>query len=313
MPKLIVEPYSREHLAGMMDLYERETAFEPHIAPLTPARFVELVESKSYFDPAGLLVARDGGAVAGWVHACVAPTTEPWQEAGKLAARLRMLIYPRERLRVGAALVRAATEWLKASGAKEIEALHPGWGYPFYRGLWLGAEPMGPATMPHVQLALSSHGYQLDFESVLMTATMDGPPRHGPAQVRLEVVEAPAEMAHEGMRESWAGFAPMQTAVSIGEEEVGRVGWVLLPHVSEKLGAPCLNIWSLGVDPRHRRQGIGLFLVREAMRRGYELGARHCSVGTQLWNTPAHATYTAAGYRPYCLLVGRKLTVPTGA
>jgi GNAT superfamily N-acetyltransferase len=313
MPQPTIESYSRDHLAGMTDLYCRETAFEPHIAPLTPARFIELVESKSYFDPAGLLVAREGGAVAGWVHACVAPATESWQEAGKLAARIRMLIYPRDRLRVGAALMGAATEWLKAGGAREIEALHPGSGYPFYRGLWLGAEPMGPATMPHVQLALSSHGYQLDFESVLMTAAMADLPPSAPPPPGLEVAEAPAEMAHEGMRESWIGFSPMEAAALIGGEEVGRVGWVLLPHVSEKLGAPCLSIWSLGVNLRHRRRGIGLFLVREAMRRGYALGARHCSVGTQLWNAPAHATYAAAGYRPHCLLVGRKLTLAAGS
>ncbi len=313
MPELTLAPYSREHLEAMCDLYCRETAFEPHIAPLSPMRFIELVESKAYFDRAGLFVAREGGAVVGWVHACVAPTTEPWQQAGKLAARIRMLIYPRERLKVGMALVKTATEWLQAGGATEIEALHPALGYPFYRGLWLGGEPMGPVTMPHVQLALSSHGYQLDFESILMTAAMAGPPSRTLARAQLELAESPAEMVHDGMRESWTGFRPMRTTAFVGEEEVGSIGWVLLPQVGEKLGAPCLNIWTLGVDTQHRRRGIGLFLVREAMRRGYEMGARHCSVGTQLWNAPAHATYAAAGFHPHCTLVGRKLTLATSA
>ena len=38
----------------MVELCNRETAFEPRIAPLTPELFIELVEAKSYFDPAGL-------------------------------------------------------------------------------------------------------------------------------------------------------------------------------------------------------------------------------------------------------------------
>jgi ribosomal protein S18 acetylase RimI-like enzyme len=53
----------------------------------------------------------------------------------------------------------------------------------------------------------------------------------------------------------------MWTRARIGEEEVGAIGWVLLPQVGEKLGAPCLNIWSLSVNPEHRRRGIASTMV----------------------------------------------------
>ena len=49
-----IDIYDRQYLEGMTAIYNSETDFEPHIAPLTPNRFVELVEKKSYFDPAGL-------------------------------------------------------------------------------------------------------------------------------------------------------------------------------------------------------------------------------------------------------------------
>jgi GNAT superfamily N-acetyltransferase len=80
---------------------------------------------------------------------------------------------------------------------------------------------------------------------------------------------------------------------------------VVLPQVEERLGAPCLNIWGLGVDERHRRKGLASALVSRTLSRAYAQGARVASVGTQLWNTAAHATYAKLGFRPHRLLIGR--------
>ena len=71
-----IRNYDRTYLEGITALYNAETDFEPHIAPLTPERFIELVESKSYFDPEGLFVAMEKDKVVGWIHACVAPGSE---------------------------------------------------------------------------------------------------------------------------------------------------------------------------------------------------------------------------------------------
>jgi len=144
-------------------------------------------------------------------------------------------------------------------------------------------------------------------ESIFMTAEIQGPPEEVAAAVPLEFVEGPAEMRHEPMRESWIGFTPMRIRALAGGEEVGSIGWVLLPHVADRLGAPCMNIWALGVREANRRQGIASALVSRALARSYPQGARFASVGTQLWNAPAHATYARFGFGPHCLLVGRTL------
>ena len=60
-------------------------------------------------------------------------------------------------------------------------------------------------------------------------------------------------------------------------------------------------------NAEYRRKGIGAALVGHAMRLAYDRGARFGSVGTQLWNAPAHATYAKLGYRPHCVVVGRTL------
>src|SRR5205809_949976 len=113
MPEFAIQTYDHQYLEEITALYNRETAAEPHIAPLHAERFAELVERKSYFDPSGLLVAVAGGEVLGWVHACVAAGSEGGHDPAKKVPRIRMLIFPPNRLKVGNALVAEATNWLR--------------------------------------------------------------------------------------------------------------------------------------------------------------------------------------------------------
>ncbi len=304
MASFRVVTYEPGLLGGMCSVYNEETAREPHIAAMTPERFGELVSAKPWFDPTGLLVAVSGGQVLGWVHACLAPGSEPWQDPDAPVARIRMLLFPRDRLEVGEALVAEAVAWLSAAGWTEIEAMDAKAGYPFYRGLWMGGEPMCPATLPHVQAVLEVAQFTTRQTSLFMVAELAGA-SDVPLPGGLELVESPAHMAHEPMRQSWVGFRPMWMRAMQGTEEVGAVGWALLPQVAEKLGAPCVSIWALSVKEDHRRRGIATALVSRALRRATSLGARFASVGTQLWNRPAQATYARLGFRPYCILVGR--------
>jgi GNAT superfamily N-acetyltransferase len=307
-----LETYDRRYLEGMTRLFNAETAGEGHIAKLDPGLFMALVESKSAFDPAGLFVAVERGAVMGWAHACVALPTEPYQEATQPFPQIRMLIFPRDRSKVGGALVAEATEWLKRSGQTQLLAIHAQRGYPFYRGLWMGGEPMGPNSLPQVQVALEVGGYKNVQESIFMAGEMTSPPEEYEAAAPIELIDEPAEMKHEGMRESWIGFQPMRTRAMLGEQEAGSMGWVMLPHMASKLGAPAMNIWGLGVREEHRRKGIAAALIGRAMRLSYAQGARFCSVGTQLWNAPAHATYAKFGFVPHCVMVGRTLDLEAG-
>ena len=302
-----IRTYDRTYLPGMASVYNSETEFEPYIAPLTPERFTELVERKSYFDPMGLFIAVEGGRVIGWIHACVAAGSEGHHGPENRVPRIRMLIYQRHRLKVGAALVAEATQWLKKSGQREFLAIHAQVGYPFYRGLWLGGEPMCPVTLPHLHIAFEVAGYRNTQESIFMNIEMRSLPERLKSDVSLEFAESRAEMSHEPMRESWIGFDPMRTRAFIEDQEVGSIAWVMLPHVADRLGAPCMNIWGLGIQKQHRRKGIASALVSRVMSRSYELGARFASVGTQLWNAPAHATYAKLGFTPHCLVVGRTL------
>ncbi|MDQ1327909.1 MAG: family N-acetyltransferase [Candidatus Poribacteria bacterium] len=304
---LSIENYDRKHLEGMTELYNAETAFEPYIAPLNPELFIELVEKKSYFDPTGLFIAIESGRIVGWVHACLASGSESWHNPENKVPHIKMLIYPNNRIKVGHTLVSEANTWLKKSGQSKFLAIHAEVGYPFYRGLWLGGEPMGASAMPHVQLAFESGGYKNTQESIFMTADMNQPPKEISADAKLEFVVSKANMAHKPMQESWIGFEPMRIKALIGNETAGSIGWVIIPYVAERLGAPCMNIWSLGVNESHRRKGIASALVSHTMIQSYKLGARFASVATQFWNIPAYMTYAKLGFIPYQLVIGRTL------
>ncbi len=307
MPTVVFETYHSNYLEAMLSLYNAETAHEPHIAVLQPDQFIAIIERKTYFDPSTVLIAREGANVLGWVHACVTPGSESWHDQDKQAAQIRMLIFSRTHLDIGALLVREATALLEQRGNTTQLGIHAQVGYPFYRGLWMGGEPMGLTQIPQIQMALEVGGYKNTQESIFMVATLTAIPQ-AQASVPIELIEAPATMQHPTQRESWLGFQPMRTRAILNGEEVGSIGWVVIPHVAAKLGAPCMNIWGLGVAEAQRRKGIAAALIANALRSAYTQGARFASVGTQLWNAPAHATYARFGFVPVQILIGRTRT-----
>jgi GNAT superfamily N-acetyltransferase len=304
MATIHIDTYDRSYLDRMTSLFNQVTKDEPHVAPLTPDRFIALVESKSYFDPEGLFVVVQDGQVIGWVHACVAAGSEPHHDPKNRVGRIRMLIFPKDKLLLGNRLVTLANEWLDQNAQGDLLAMHAQVGYPFYRGIWFGGEPMGPASLPHLQIAFEVGGFKATQESIFLTAEMANTPEEVVTSVAIEFQEAQVEMTHEPMRESWIGFEPLRTSAYLDGEEVGSIGWVLEPHL-ERLGAPCMNIWGLGVREHHRRKGIASALLSRAMVHSYAQGARFASVGTQLWNAPAHATYARFGFCPSVILIGR--------
>lgn len=300
-----IENYNENYLDGIIGLYNAETAFEPYIAIFNANRFIQLVQKKSYFDPKGLFVAVESGKIVGWIHACIAPGSEPHHKPENKVPQIRMLIFPKHKIKVGYALVFEANTWLRTSGQKKFLAIHAQEGYPFYRGLWLGSEPMGMSAMPHVQLALESGGYKNTQESIMMTAKIDQMPSEFRSEVNLEFITSPTSMAHAPMRESWIGFEPMTTSAILKDETIGTIGWVIIPYLTERLGALCLNIWSMGVNEKYRQKGVASALVSYILRKGYESGAKFASVSTQLWNVPAQKTYSKLGFVPYQLTIGR--------
>jgi ribosomal protein S18 acetylase RimI-like enzyme len=166
---------------------------------------------------------------------------------------------------------------------------------------------MGPVALPHVQLAFEVGGYKNTHESVYLTARIDAPPPEPKTAGPVRIEDGPAEMLHAPMAESWQGFCPRASTAWVGPEKVGAIGWTLTPQVAERLGESAMTIWSLWVKKEHQRKGFGAALTARALANAFAAGARFASLGTQLWNAPAHATYAKLGFTPHGILVGRTL------
>jgi len=304
---LSIDTYDCRHLETMVDLHNDQTSGQPHIAPLTPQLFTDLVEAKSYFDPAGVFVASEGGEVVGWCHACVAHATETWLNPDPTYARIDMLIYRRQDLHVGTALVAEAVKWLKPTGHDAIHAISGGGGYPFYRGLWMGGERILPTSLPHIHMALGCQGFRIVGDGSLKVGRLDKLPPLVEPRINADFHTGPLHMAHETIRQSWIGFEPMVVKAIVEGAEAGTIGWVILPHQQAKLGAPCVDIYMLGIAPQFQGQGIASALVSRALAAGYHRGARIATVGTQLDNLAAHRTYHKFGLFIQQLGCGRRL------
>ncbi len=304
---LTIDPYDRRHLEAMIDLYNRLTAHEPHIAKLTPQLFVDVIEAKSYFNPAGLFIARRDDDVVGWVHASIAHGTEIWHDPAPTHAHIDLLIFPREDLPVGRALVARAVEWLRPHGHKTIEGIGAVHGYPFYRGLWIGGERINTVSLPQLHLALACEGFVVQGEGSLKTTAFGQRPRPLAAAAAVEYEDSPLDMKHQTIRESWLGFEPMVIKANVDGKEVGTLGWVVMPHHAHKLGAPCVSIYMLHVADSQRRKGVGAALVSRAFAQAYERGARFASVGTQIENVAANMTYEKLGMHTHQLVSSRQL------
>jgi GNAT superfamily N-acetyltransferase len=297
---LEIRSYSADLLEGICMSFNRMTVAEPDINPFTPETFAAYIASKSYFDPNGMGIATKGGEIVGWVHACVAGGTETWNSP-QPSPRISMLVFAPDRPDVGGALLEHAGRWLGDS--QSIEALGSGRGYPFYRGLWCGGEPMGLATHPQVQMALEIQGYKTIQQSVLMIAVNIFAAVHE-LPVGLTIDDGTLTMS-DRLRESWVGFIPRESIAYWNGEVVGFLHWVVLPGVEQRR-PDCLNIFGLHVDDSVRRRGIATSLIAHTIQRARYLGASRASLCTQLSNRWAQSMYARFGFTPSRLLIGRE-------
>ncbi|MCC7409656.1 MAG: GNAT family N-acetyltransferase [Phycisphaeraceae bacterium] len=310
---LTLESYDARYLDGMTALYNRAAAGNAHIVPLTPGLFVELVCRKSYFDPATLLVAVDGGEVVGWVHWTVTGPTEHWYNRSRRYARISMVMVDPGRLDAGVVLVEQATAALRAQGHERLLGMHCDGGYPFYRGLFDGGEPMAPVEFIASHMALGYHGYKTAGESVFKVARMTQKPAVVEARIAMEYRDVPlAELPGQSElgNESWVGFEPRVIRAFAEGQDVGAIGYVMQPQLAARLGHPAANIFMLGVTPTFQRKGIAASLVSRMLIASWERGAREASVGSDIYNPAPHQTYAKLGFEPQGLSIGRVLSVP---
>jgi GNAT superfamily N-acetyltransferase len=291
---LQIKPLSTASLADVLGLYNQGVARNRYSGRLDEATWEAVIASKYYYSPDDVLLAYESEWPLGYVHLCHAPNAErsaPDPAVGSIEA----LFFAPTRLDVGAALLDAAVSRHRASGATRVLGWSSFSGYPLYRGVFVGLEPMALEADGHVVEAFLAAGFQRCQHSVEMGIDFDQPVREPQPQVAVEFSVARWHPAAVWEAATWQGLAPYRNQATIDGAVVASCLYAMMPVISATYGVPVGCIGGLHTVAAWQRKGIAAFLVARALNHMHALGARRVTLGTQHDNRAAHATYRRLG------------------
>jgi ribosomal protein S18 acetylase RimI-like enzyme len=280
--------YNESFLGEAVSVFNRQTEAAELVVRLTPEIFAEQIVSKSCFSSEGCFVAAEGGRAIGLALTALVGDAEGAQGG---CGAIDGLFFPADRLTVGEALVARCVEHLRARGAATIYGFASGGGYPFWRGLYCGAEPVCLTNHSHAWIAFMSRGFRHHQQSV----NYMGPAARLGFRGDLDYEEKPLDISSSWARDSWKGHKPMRISAVRDGRAIGHIGWVDMPYMSAHLGRRMAGIYSLSVVPEARRQQVASSLLGKLFERAGQIGVERILVGTTVDNTAARRTYERAG------------------
>lgn len=265
----------------------------------------------AFFDREGLVVAERDGRPVGFVHAGFAadePLAEhPFAASREMGVVAMLAVEPcPDAPAVAEALIVEAERYLRSRGAK---VLYGGGQFPlnpFYWGLYGGAEASGvPSSHALFSGALSLLGYEPVSTTVHLhyaLAQEEARDPRAPLLRRQAVVDfdedpVPTDwwenIALSDLRLTHVRLDSRTDGAAIARARTWDMSWFSRADRTARLG-----VFGVEVDPRHRRQGYGRFLVAEILRFARERRFDRAEVQTLADNEPALALYQSIGFEP---------------
>jgi ribosomal protein S18 acetylase RimI-like enzyme len=303
MTDLDLRPYAPAIAEDVVAVYNRAIAGWPYCAGLDVDYFTTQIVPRFFFEPEGLIVAYRGGRPVGYVHASGTPSADRQgiqRDLGSISA----LFAPTGEPAAAAALLGAAEQWLVAQGATRIV----GWGgnaggYPFYRGLLCGLEPVLPQANAVALEAFRAAGYVPYFTSHLLVADLAAPYPEPSTAIPVDVAVAARRHPGRWDEDAWRGHSPRECRAAAGGEVAGTLVFAAMPRLSATAGMTLGGIAALGVREPFRRKGIATLLNARALNALYHAGIRRVLVGCRQDNAAALGTYYKFGFRPEATLI----------
>jgi ribosomal protein S18 acetylase RimI-like enzyme len=279
----------------------RGAVFLRHSLPLENYAF-----SKSYFDPAGLIVAVEDGAVVGFSHAGFGPNALQTAISRSIGVICAIGVRPQYRRRgIGSELLRRGEAYLTAAGAGEIYAGPMAPFNSFYFGVYGGSELPGFLDSDKMSMPfLKHHSYEACDTTLLFQRKLDQPitvtdgrfaalrrqydvrivPRTGTGTWWQECKWGPIEPVEFRLEEKSTGQMVGQTSVW----EMDLFGW--------RWNQPAVGIIEMEIKPELRRQGLAKFLLAQMLRYLQEQFFGIAEVQTMENNQQALGLYKSLGF-----------------
>jgi ribosomal protein S18 acetylase RimI-like enzyme len=275
--------------------------------PVTAAVLEQLVLSKPYFDPDGLILAFADDKPAGFIHAGFGASDEQATIDTDTGTTYLMMLSAgfRDKALADELLVRAEN-YLRGRGAKIIYAggIRPH--NAFYLGLYGGSELPGILTSdPVMHDACRRAGYrEIDRVQVLQLDLAGYRPAFSRSQRQLGRELTLTEVASPATATWWeacttCAFERIHFSLSAvsGGGRLASVGFWDIEPLSTSWGAPTAGMLDLEVGAQRRRQGVATFLLNEAFQRLRSRGVMRVEAQTMQQNLPALALYEKLGFK----------------
>jgi ribosomal protein S18 acetylase RimI-like enzyme len=275
--------------------------------PVTAGLLEQLVFSKPYFDPEGLIVVLSDERPIGFAHAGFGANDEQNSLSTDIGTTYQLMLRADRRNEALAdELLKRSEEYLRGRGAKVIYAggIRPL--NAFYLGLYGGSELPGILPGDHVfHEACRRNGYrEIDRAAILLLelANFRPPITRNLRQIRREMTFQ--EHTSPPTRTWWeacttGAFERVRFSLTRpgGSDVLADVWFWDVEPLSTSWGAPAAGMFDLAVATDQRRKGLATFLLSEAFDRLRSRGVLLVEAQTMQHNEPALKLYEKLGFK----------------
>jgi ribosomal protein S18 acetylase RimI-like enzyme len=298
---LEIQTYNESLAEATALVFNRGTEGDEFVVPLTPQLFADRIASKDCFTPGGCFLAFAAGQPVGLALTCV-PCAQPSGELDPDVGAIDGLFFPRNSMEVGEQLVDTCIDYLRGRGARLLYGFASGAGYPFWREIYYGLEPVCATACMHAWAAFMSRGFEHHQQSVNYLGRADLSLQRDD----LEFTDHEQDTTSPWARDSWRGLTPRSIRAHSGGRCVGHIHWADMPLLSEHRAVRTAGISGMWVEPDCRRRGIASGLVARLHETARAQGIAEILVGTRVGNPAARHTYEGAGMRPVAFRTGTR-------
>lgn len=270
-------PFKNSDPPLITDLWSNAEPIKGLMQPISISVLERHVFSKPYFDRNGLILAFEDSRLIGFVHAGFGPNEDRSDLDMNVGIVCLVMVERRDDHQIiRQDLIQRAEQYLAERGATEVRAGCVQTRSPFYLGLYGGSDMAGILESDiHNSATFAELNYETDQRSRLMARQVGN--YRAPVDRRQIINKRSyvANVVYDVRSRSWWEacqfgqtdrirffLRPRSGGPSVGEVTFWDMG-MLNPTSGGQLALGLIN---LKIDPEHRRSGLGMFLVTDAIR-----------------------------------------------
>ena len=289
-----IRTYEDSLIEELISVFNREMKDDKFVVPLTPEIFTDQISSKPIFTNEGCFLVMENGKTIGFA------LTSPGVDGKRGIADPKVgvvdgLFFPRDRLEIGDALLaRCMEHFERKGGVKTVYGFASYGGYPYWRGLYCGAEPVCLTHYTHAWITFMARGFTHHQQAMNYLGTTESRGYRNDLEYSVSNLSTSSQWAQQ----SWKNHYPKSIIAKKDGVYAGFIGYVELPYLTEYRQKGMAGIYGMNVDPEYRRQSVATSLINYLFNHAHKLGIKEILVGTTVQNTAARRTYEKGGMKP---------------